>query len=133
MHVRKRNRGMLGASLCLAALTVAPAVAQQTNQKTAPRAETQPMVCPMCGQMMPGGRMPGGTMMGPMMHGMMGMQPGGSATIQVAPDGTVYILRGNTLYKYSNDLRLLGSAELPASNPRAAEPGSPATTNPQGR
>jgi hypothetical protein len=72
---------------------------------------------------MPGGMIPG---MGPGMGG--GMQPMMPQMITItssmttAQDGSLYVLRGNTLYKYSADLTLQKSVELPAP---------PAPHNPQ--
>lgn len=44
---------------------------------------------------------------------MMGMGMMQQVVMTVAPDGSLYILRGNSLYKYSSDLKLLSSATLP--------------------
>jgi hypothetical protein len=48
------------------------------------------------------------------------------ATITVAADGSLYVLRGGTLYRYSRELKLLGSAQLPAPTPPMGRPGAPA-------
>ena len=54
-----------------------------------------------------------GGMMG---GGMDGGKTGTAAapTVTVAPDGSVLILRGSTLFKYDSDLNLRAQAELPA-------------------
>lgn len=90
--------------------------------------------CPMCQQKMKGqkeehaGGMAG--MMGMMggaggmggMGGMMGMpHPSEATTINVANDGTILILRGGVLYKYSADLKLIGSVHLPEAEQKAAK------------
>jgi hypothetical protein len=112
------------ASLVLAASTAAAAPAPRAPQRPAPQPATQR--CPMCGQMMRAGQgmqggMMGGGMMNPqMMQGMMQMMA--PATVTLGEDGSVYVLRGGTLYKYSSDLKLLTSASLPAPPARSAMP-----------
>ena len=87
-------------------------------------------------QQMPGGMRPGmgmpQQMPGGMMPGMGQGMPGGmmpqivmmSASMTTAQDGSLYVLRGNTLYKYSADLVLQKSVELPAPRtPQNPQPG----------
>jgi hypothetical protein len=110
-------------------LQVQPIDSQTINPNTQ---GTIPFAPPMPGgmmggmgapQQMPGGMIPG---MGPGMGG--GMQPMMPQMITItssmttAQDGSLYVLRGNTLYKYSADLTLQKSVELPAP---------PAPHNPQ--
>jgi hypothetical protein len=77
----------------------------------------------MCAAMKKGGE--SGGMMGGMMGGKSGGMMGGgmdggktgtaaAPTVTVAPDGSVLILRGSTLFKYDSDLNLRAQAELPA-------------------
>lgn len=116
--------------LILAAVSAAPA--QQAPRRPVPPPAAQQR-CPMCGQMMragqgmPGmqGGMMGGGMMNPQMMARMQpmMMP---ATVTVAADGSIYVLRGGSLYKYSKELKLLASAQLPAPGPAmgGAAPGA---------
>jgi hypothetical protein len=115
------------ASLILAASAAGAAPIPRPARGAAPQPAMQR--CPMCGQMMragqgmPGmqGGMMGGGMMNPqMMQGM--MQRMAPATVTVAADGSVYVLWGSTLYKYSSDLKLLASAQLPAPSSTTARP-----------
>ena len=75
-------------------------------------------------QQMPGGMMGPGMGMGGGMMPMMTRVINESSTMTTARDGSVYILRGNTLYKYSPDLILQKSVELPApQSPQNPQPG----------
>jgi hypothetical protein len=82
--------------------------------------------CPMCSQMMQSGQkmpgmsggMGGGTTKAPMMGRM--QPPDTTPTVTVAYDGSFLVLRGGALYKYSADLKLLGSVKLPAAAPAPA-------------
>jgi hypothetical protein len=92
--------------------------------------------CPMCQRMktgQPGSA--GGQGMQPGGMGMMAMMGGGTAGPQVVPgsvtvanDGTIYVLRGAVLYKYSAALKLLGKVALPTT----AAPAGPAAGGHQG-
>jgi hypothetical protein len=142
---------MMVAALLLAASTAGAAPRPRPAGGMAKGAGMQPC-CPMCAQMMQGGpKMPGmsgsqpGGMMGSPMMGqmqpMMGqMQPMSGRTqgtvvppaLTVASDGTILILRGGTLYKYSADLKLLGGVHLPAAAPAAAMQMAPPAARPGG-
>lgn len=125
--------------LLVAASAVGAAPNRQPAKGTTPKPAAQQMKCPMCGQMMPAGQqMPGmqgmqgmqGGMMNPQMMGHM-MQMMGPATMTVAEDGKIYILRGGSLYQYSPDLKLLGTAQLPP--PAMGMPGGAAATGAGGQ
>jgi hypothetical protein len=75
----------------------------------------------MCRQMMAGqpgpsgrqGMQTGGTGMMGMMGGGAGGAPPVTGSVTVGNDGTIYVLRGGMLYKYSAALKLLGKVALP--------------------
>ena len=56
------------------------------------------------------------------------MEHSGEAALAIGAGGAVYVLRGETIYRYSPDLRLLGQVELPAvvKNSTAAKALQPA-------
>ena len=100
------------------------------NQTVNPNAQgTIPFAPPpMPGQMggpqnMPNPMMGGGMNMGPGMMPMMNPVINIPAAITTARDGSVYVLRGNTLYKYSADLNLQKSVDLPGTAPQNPQPG----------
>jgi hypothetical protein len=76
-------------------------------------------------QRMPNPMMGGGMNMGPGMMPMMNPVINiPAAAITTARDGSVYVLRGNTLYKYSADLNLQKSVDLPSpQGPQTPQPG----------
>lgn len=79
--------------------------------------------CAMCREKMAGGK--GGMMGGMMGGGKGGMMGGGmmaakkpaAPNVTVAADGSVVVVRGNTLLKYDAALKLVGQVELPAEAP----------------
>jgi hypothetical protein len=130
---------IVATSLLLAVTTTAgSAPGRQPARGTTQTPAARPMHCPMCGQMRPAGQQTPGTpgtqggMMNPQMMAQMQpmvarmMQMMAPATITVAEDGSVYVLRGGTLYRYSRELKLLGSTQLPAPNPATGAPAAPA-------
>jgi hypothetical protein len=82
--------------------------------------------CAMCSQMMQrrqklsgvSDSMQGGMTKAPMMGRK--QPPDTTPTVTVAYDGSFLVLRGGALYKYSADLKLLGSVKLPAAAPAPA-------------
>lgn len=71
-----------------------------------------------------GGMPPGIAELSPEQRAMMMMAMAGGSTMAVGQDGSVYVLRGSTLYKYSPDLKLLTTATLPT--PAPPSPSKPA-------
>lgn len=67
-------------------------------------------------------KMGSGMMSGGMMGGMMAGARSEGTAITVAVDGTIYIVRSGTLYKFSADLKLLGSAPVPEAGGDSATP-----------
>lgn len=101
----RRYRLVVVLTLVLIVAVAAAAFAVQRN--TRPAAKPAPAQCPMMG--MHAGMGPGMMGGGPgMMHGMMG----GSSL--AASDGAVYVLKGNTLYKYDSNLKLAGKVQIEA-------------------
>ncbi|MFN3653369.1 MAG: hypothetical protein ACK47B_27620 [Armatimonadota bacterium] len=100
----------------LLAATLSVAAAAQKPTRTPAAMPAQQQGCPMCGRMMGQEGMRGlrgmGMMDPQMMARMQQMMMPGSLT--AASDGTVYALRGGTLYKYDRNLRLQTRTELPA-------------------
>jgi hypothetical protein len=100
-------------------VAAAGALTRQPARETAPKPETPQAErsMPATPASIPGGMMGMGMMdpmMGPQMMG--GMHPLAPAALTVAADGSVYVVRAGILYKYSPDLRLLASTELPAAS-----------------
>ena len=128
---------LLWAMLVAAAVSANGQTAPKQNPQAGKPAAKSAMCaqCPMCsGQMRAqrnGQRGPQGMgMMGGMsgmQGGMMGMQGMGGmrstpgAAITVTSDGTIYVLDNGVLYKYSSDLKLLGST--PLSHPAFTDEG----------
>jgi hypothetical protein len=129
---------MTAAALALAASV--SALAQQgpkhapnhaAPQQASPQ-RAQQQHCPMCGQMMPprpgaagGGGMMGGGMMNPQMMQRMMQHMAEPATVTVAPNGSVYVLRGGVLFKYDSNLKLIAHAQLPpVAGATHAQPGA---------
>jgi hypothetical protein len=116
---------MMVAAIALSASAASAAPMSHLADGKAQTARAKPC-CPMCSQMMQRGQkmsavsdsMQGGMMKAPMMGRLQATET--TPTVTVAYDGSFLVLRGGTLYKYSADLKLLGSVKLPAAAPASA-------------
>ena len=133
---------MLVAVLVLALVVIATAIAVSKPDTQVAQVPPPGMGVPSPGPM-PGGQGPGGPMpMGPppggagFRPGQMGMMGGGGMMPQMpaitATAEAVYVIQGNTLYKYDKNLSFLKKVELPRpvpTNPMDG-PGAPPMSNP---